>query len=199
MQETLEERSKTYKKWKSVGIVVAAVLIAVNEVLCSEFDRLLSNYGVSRKWLGYLLYLSSITTVLIFLVFSVALYMLISASRTMDKIDEARGETKLTVGIKTVHLNILSALLQGISYIFYVVASIYLDRRMLHEPLALNYFMLDRIIVPTLASILMFISLYILIQVFFRYGINIEQTMERRKRKEEARNKSEQSELPDSQ
>jgi hypothetical protein len=53
-----------------------------------------------------------------------------------------------------------------------------------------------RVIVPTLSSILMFIAFYIMIHVFYHYGINIEKTMEKRqKRQEEQQKKDEETVL----
>lgn len=56
-------------------------------------------------------------------------------------------------------------------------------------------FVAERMIVASVSSILMFVSLYILIHVFWHYGINIEETMKKRQQKEEARQKEKEDEL----
>jgi hypothetical protein len=49
----------------------------------------------------------------------------------MDKIDVARGEeSKSKVGVKTIKLNILAAILQLVSYLFWLVGSILVDIRL---------------------------------------------------------------------
>jgi hypothetical protein len=113
----------------------------------------------------------------------------------MDKIDVARGEeSKSKIGVKTINLNIYAAILQLISYLCWFVGSFLLDLKFAKK--AGDYYLLvfDRVIISTISSTLAFVSLYILIHVFYHYGLNIEKTMERRKQREEERKRKEEVE-----
>ena len=66
------------------------MLVVINEVLDTIIDRRITNYN---DWI-ILLISSIVTTVLLLIMFSTAIVILILASRTMDKIDMARGEAR---------------------------------------------------------------------------------------------------------
>lgn len=128
-----------------------------------------------------------------------ALLLLTTATRTMDKIDVARGEdSKVKVGVKTINLNIIAAFIQIVSFLFWVLSDLYMDNLIYmaaEKQIAGPSFVAERMIVAAVSSILMFVSLYILIHVFWHYGINIEETMKKRQQKEQARQKEKEDEL----
>jgi hypothetical protein len=75
-----------------------------------------------------LFYSNTVVSLALLGFFVTALLMLISATRTMDKIDVARGEeSESKVGVKTVNLNIIAAILQLVSYLFWLVGAILVD------------------------------------------------------------------------
>jgi len=72
---------------------------------------------------------STVTTLLLLIMFAVAIAILITATRTMDKIDMARGEAQQKqVGIRTINLNILAAVMQLVSFVFWAIGSGYLHQ-----------------------------------------------------------------------
>ena len=88
LQEKLKKKSQKYATLKKYGIVVIGVLVPINDVLDTIIDRRIEN---SNEWI--VLRISFIvTTVLLLIMLSIAIFILIQASRTMDKIDMARGE-----------------------------------------------------------------------------------------------------------
>lgn len=128
LQEKLESKSTKYKRSKHMGIVCIGILVLTQDVLTSIIDHDISTETYGAK---YLFYSNIVVSLGLLGFFITALVMLISATRTMDKIDVARGEeSKSKVGVKTIKLNILAAILQLVSYLFWLVGSILVDIRL---------------------------------------------------------------------
>lgn len=100
--------------------------------------------------------------------------------------------------MKTISRNIIAAVLQLISYIIWVVGRLVLDLLITHDRVGEIVAESFRVIIPTVSSIMQFISFYILIHVFWHYGLNIERTLEKQeKREEELRKKKYEEYLKD--
>lgn len=183
----MNSKSKKYKRIKHIGIVLIGILVLTQDVLSSILDHYISISHDETYGLRYLFYSNLVVSLGLLGFFITALGMLISATRTMDKIDVTRGEeSKSKIGVKTINLNIYAAILQLISYLFWLVGSLLVDMKFVKAALVF-----ERTIISTISSTLAFVSLYILIHVFYHYGLNIEQTMERRKQREEERKRKE--------
>jgi hypothetical protein len=101
MHEKIQTKSQKYERLKKYGIVVIAILVIANDFLATEIDYIISN-PQDLSYLGTMILGNFAVIILLLLMFCIALFLLVSATRTMDKIDAARGESQQKLGIKTI-------------------------------------------------------------------------------------------------
>jgi hypothetical protein len=92
MQEKLKSKSQKYESLKKYGIIIIGVFVLIMDVLDTTLDRRISAQRLNG-WYAMLIS-SMVTTLLLLIMFAVAIAILITATRTMDKIDMARGEAQ---------------------------------------------------------------------------------------------------------
>jgi amino acid permease len=117
----------------------------------------------------------------------ISIVMLIAATRTMKKLAAASGDyVHQSFGLKTINLNLLAAILQFAAFIVWSGGFIcirYLKQTKTIEET--NEEVYYKMMVSCVSSVILLFSYYLIIRVFWYYGINVEQTLIKREKMEE--------------
>ena len=111
-----------------------------------------------------------------------AIVILIAATRTMTKLAVASGDdVHQSFGLKTINLNLLTACLQFAAFILWSGGYFcirYLARIKTIE--SENEIVYYEMTISSVSSVILLFSYYLVLHVFWHYGINVEQTLIKR-------------------
>ena len=115
-----------------------------------------------------------------------AIVMLIAATRTMNKLAAASGDNvHQSFGLKTINLNLLAACLQFAAFIVWSGGNNFVRYLAWKNKITEEQKICFSMILSSISSVTLLGSYYIIIHVFWHYGINVEQTLIKREKIEE--------------
>ena len=183
VEEKLRKKTLKYNRCKKAGICLILLFVSAQTLISSQLDQdwFKDNNQFRVVWFCVNLALFACLLVLMIL----AIVLLVIATRTMDKLAEQSNTAHQSMGIRTVNLNLIAAILQFVAFIVWSGGQTtvrYLYRK---KTIDLVTKQCTTMILSTISSVVLLLSFYVLIHVFWHYGINIEHTLEKREKLEE--------------
>ena len=185
VREKITNKQKKYKKMKNIGICLILLFVAGQSIVSEELDTDLLHVKKDVKE-GYF-WLNATLFVCLDIMMGISIFMLVEATRTMKKLAAASGDNEIqSFGLKTINLNLLAACLQFVAFIVWTVG-FFCIRYLVHIGTIKeeNDKVFDEMMISTVSSVILLISYYLIIHVFWHYGINVEQTLIKREKIEE--------------
>ena len=185
VEEKITNKQKKYKKMKNIGICLILLFVTGQSIVSEELDTDLFHLSKDVKEGDF--WLNATTFVCLDIMMGISIFMLVEATRTMRKLAAASGDNEIqSFGLKTINLNLLAACLQFVAFIVWTVGFFCIRYLKQIETIKEeNDKVFDEMMISTVSSVILLISYYLIIHVFWHYGINVEKTLIKREKIEE--------------